>query len=170
MYILGVCKSFFFSASFRFIYIICKMKFNYRLETFARSIPGCSASSFYGYGFSFNNACKSSTFDVRGVPERGRSLTLKSLALKQRNQYLQVLWDTISSPKNRANWFVCFSCVFPLLELVPNAVSNIQLFVAHLVHCRFVRLYLSLNHNKWRFINFDANSSKSQKGRNLFKF
>uniref|UniRef100_A0A1I7X5C4 G protein-coupled receptor n=1 Tax=Heterorhabditis bacteriophora TaxID=37862 RepID=A0A1I7X5C4_HETBA len=48
--------------------------------------------------FSSNNVFKTSLFAVRGVQERCRSLTSNPPALKLRNQYLQVLWDTTPSP------------------------------------------------------------------------
>jgi len=94
-----------------------------RLETIAQSTPNhFVSSSCICDGFSFNNPCKLSAFNFRGVPECNRSLTSKSPTLNYRNQYLQVLGYIF---KNRANWFACFSGIFPLLKLVLYVVSNI---------------------------------------------
>uniref|UniRef100_A0A1I7WJC9 CFEM domain-containing protein n=1 Tax=Heterorhabditis bacteriophora TaxID=37862 RepID=A0A1I7WJC9_HETBA len=49
-------------------------------------------------GFTSNYDFEASAFGVRGVPERCRSLTSKSTALKRRNQYLEVPWERTPSP------------------------------------------------------------------------
>uniref|UniRef100_A0A1I7W8G2 Transmembrane protein n=1 Tax=Heterorhabditis bacteriophora TaxID=37862 RepID=A0A1I7W8G2_HETBA len=66
--------------------------------------------------FSSNNDFKASVFTIGGVPERCRSLTSNSPALKRRNQYLQVLWDTTPSSSTDH------------IDL-HNTVSNIQLLM-----------------------------------------
>uniref|UniRef100_A0A1I7XMB3 Protein THYLAKOID ASSEMBLY 8, chloroplastic n=1 Tax=Heterorhabditis bacteriophora TaxID=37862 RepID=A0A1I7XMB3_HETBA len=63
-----------------------------RLETVALPTPSCSASSSWVYdGFSSTNDFKALVFNVSGVPERCRSLTSKSPALRSRKEYLQIL-------------------------------------------------------------------------------
>uniref|UniRef100_A0A1I7X5B0 Uncharacterized protein n=1 Tax=Heterorhabditis bacteriophora TaxID=37862 RepID=A0A1I7X5B0_HETBA len=87
-----------------------------RLETVALSTPNCSASSPWIYnGFSPIYDFKASVLEIRGIPERCRSLASKSPSLKRQNQYLLAL------------------NILPFFELVENTVSNMQFLVAHLV-------------------------------------
>uniref|UniRef100_A0A1I7WDZ6 EGF-like domain-containing protein n=1 Tax=Heterorhabditis bacteriophora TaxID=37862 RepID=A0A1I7WDZ6_HETBA len=100
-----------------------------RLETVVLSTANCYASPFRVCdGFSTYNDFKASVFAVRGISERCRSLTSNSPALKRWNQYLQVPWERTASPSTE---HIDFS-ILPLLELVENTVSNMQLLMAHL--------------------------------------
>uniref|UniRef100_A0A1I7WSD3 Uncharacterized protein n=1 Tax=Heterorhabditis bacteriophora TaxID=37862 RepID=A0A1I7WSD3_HETBA len=89
------------------------------LETVALSTPRCSvSSSWVCNGFSSNNAFKASVFEIRGIPERCRSLTSKSPALKRRNQYLQVLRErTPSSSTDHIDWRAS-AAFFPLFDFM----------------------------------------------------
>jgi len=63
------------------LYFSCLMQ----SQTVTRLTFNCSASSCMYDGFSFNNPCKSSASNFRGVLKHGRSFTLKLLSLKRWN-------------------------------------------------------------------------------------
>uniref|UniRef100_A0A1I7WJA2 CFEM domain-containing protein n=1 Tax=Heterorhabditis bacteriophora TaxID=37862 RepID=A0A1I7WJA2_HETBA len=100
-------------------------------------------------GFTSNYDFEASAFGVRGVPERCRSLTSKSTALKQHPHLVQSI----------------LICIFLLLKLVENTVFSGSSFSTY-----FVRLNLALNLDLRLFTNYKPNTTKMQESGNLFRF
>jgi len=112
---------------------------NQFLQVLLASVTGFHSRNFQIIGFQFSWCSRA--WSVIHI----KITIFKTMELVHRT--VHVPWNSIL-PKNRANWVTCLQLFF---FAETHAEPNIKLFVAHRVHCYFVRLCAPLNHKIWRF-------------------